>query len=621
MFLLSSAASLHGHEFSPHVEHNPTQRRNTLARSAFSKPTIPRRNTTYETTTRRIRPVLSRPLSEYTPTASEPVVHFEEPELEAMSEDGRSMANSEGTTSTVDIRKHRRRSIRTSTAFSIAHPAPTLTQKQRLLQIRPRLLLQLQLLSAAARPKPAIDVVPSTLVLPPLIEKCPRMFRGKGELGANDVMVLKSEDYDTEDGQYFEETDSDDESLGNRHLMAVICPLRKDCGGASGKTEIVMNDGAVWVATPLNNNLYEFVKTDGDGNITTARWVKKNAMRKSVDFSEGTTNINNDFRFTFSVINPATRRHPIMATLTPNKLDIPDHYVSVSSSSAIYPPTALNNIHPSDTANLNSDQTVSLERNTVPVDENLKSLIQVTSIWVALRQGLSPYFKYSDSMAATVSNPSHGRAASMCRVRSASLTPGTPRHSSAMSISSTPESNAGSLGVLGDKIRRSVVRGSPVCSSFHSDVEFATKTTPKRAVSTGSVFMRREAARKAMGTVVSTRASDSEGEVTFQAAKRRATEALVTDLPTPSGPLTLSGSATSTPYSTPTKPQRRVQSAHIPTSALQHSFINGNANGHKGHNSLDVMQDTKAPYLNPKPKSGKWKAFTNFFRRSHSRVA
>lgn len=620
MFLLSSAASLHGHEFSPPpADHtrNPTQRRHTLT---FSKPTIPRRNTTYETTALKIRPPLARPLSEHIPRVSEPVVHFEEPELEAMSEDGdgRSVANSEGTSSTVDIRKRRRRSVRTSTAFSIAHPAPTLTQKQRLLQIRPRLLLQLQLLSPAARPKPAIDVVPSTLVVPRLIKKFPRMFRGKGELGANDVMVLKSEDYDTEEGHEFDETDSDDEGLVNRHLMAVICPLRKDCGGASGKAEIVMNDGTVWEATPLNNNLYEFVHTDANGNITTARWVKKNTIRTSVDFSDGITNTTKDFRFTFSVINPATRRHPIMATLTPDKLDIPDHYVSVSSSSAINPPTSSIDIYPGDSANPN--QTVSPERTTIAVDENLKTLIQVTSVWVALRRGLSPYFKYSDSMASAVGS-GHGRVASMGRVRSASLTPGSPRHSSAMSFSSTPESNAGSLGVLGEKIRRSVARGTPVCGatcgSAQADVEITPKSTPKRSVSTGSAFMRREAARKATGNItMSIRASDCEGDVSFQAPKRTATEGYTTNSPTPSGPLTLPESVTSTPDSTPTKPQRRVQSAYIPTSALQHSFTNGAVDRH----SIDMVPDTK-PYVAPKPKVGKWKAFTNFFRRGHNRSA
>lgn len=547
--------------------------------------------------------------------------------LEAMSEgedgdgdgDGRSVANSEGTSSTVDIRKHRRRSIRTSTAFSIAHPAPTLTQKQRLLQIRPRLLLQLQRLSPAARPKPAIDVVPSTLVVPRLIKKFPRMFRGKGELGANDVMVLQSEDYNTEEGHGCDETDSDDEGLANRHLMAVICPLKKECGGASGKAEIVMNDGAVWQATPLNNNLYEFVHTDGNGLITTARWVKKTAQRKSVDFSDVLTTTGKDFRFTFSVINPATRRHPIMATLTPDKLDIPDHYVSVSSSSSINPPTSLVDVYPSDSRNPNSDQTVFPERTTIAVDENLKTLIQVTSVWVALRRGLSPYFKYSDSMASAAAG--HGRVGSMGRVRSASLNPGSPRHSSAMSFSSTPESNAGSLGVLGDKIRRSVARGTPVCastcSSSQADVEITPKSTPKRSVSTGSAFMRREAARKATGNhiAMSTLASDSDGDLSFQAPKRRATEGFTTNSPTPSGPLTFPESVTSTPDSTPTKPRRRVQSAYIPTSALQHSFTNA-ADRH----SVDVVQDKKVAYVAPsKPKVGKWKAFTNLFRRGHSR--
>ena len=48
------------------------------------------------------------------------------------------------------------------------------------------------------------------------------MFRGKAELGANDVMVVKSEEYDTSEDHIMEDTDSDEEGLANRDLVRIL---------------------------------------------------------------------------------------------------------------------------------------------------------------------------------------------------------------------------------------------------------------------------------------------------------------------------------------------------------------------------------------------------------------
>lgn len=72
---------------------------------------------------------------------------------------------------------------------------------------------------------PEIDVLPSTVVAPRLAKRFPRMFRGKGALGVNDVMVVKSEEYSIQDDNV-EGSDSEEESLANRDLLAVICRKR-----------------------------------------------------------------------------------------------------------------------------------------------------------------------------------------------------------------------------------------------------------------------------------------------------------------------------------------------------------------------------------------------------------
>jgi hypothetical protein len=600
---------MHRHEYSnpPTVDNrrNSIPRRSPLTRAAFSTP-LPRKSTTYEIP----RPILNRaarPLSDIIPRTSEPVVRFQEPETDTMSEDGRSLANSETSEVTVSGGRRRRRSTRSSTTYSIAHPAPTLTQKQKLLQIRPKLLLQLQKLSADCRPKPALDVLPSTVVVPRLTKKFPRMFKGKAELGRHDVMVVKSEEYDAVDDGISEGSDSDEDGLVNRDLIAVICQARKDSGGSYGKAEIVLSDGSVWMATPLPNGLYEFVTIDEHGNKTTARWVRRSPKPRNTDAVDPATG-NSELKFTFSILDPNTRRHPILSSLTQNKLDIPDYYTSVSSSAGKHPPTSPR-AFPGEPDQPFMDGEPPSERTTHAVDENMKTLIQITSVWVALREGWSPYFKYNSASTATAIQPTTPGA----RVRSMSLTPDASRPSPVATCASTPESSHSTFG-LGGRIRRQSCKASSVNGESPQQER---SNGPKRAVSAGTAFMQRAAARRA-GNAPSTVASDSEGESMMGPPIRAATEnsngTFSNPVSTPPGSLVLPGSSTASP-DTPTKPQRRVQSAYIPTSALQ----NGYTYEQPGRNSMSITNGQTTPdSLEKPPKVGRWKTIINLFRRTNS---
>jgi hypothetical protein len=616
MFLHSGAA-MHRHEFSAPLDprrSNSIPRRSPLARSAFSPP-IQRRATTYEIPTPVIDR-LSRPLSDYIPKPNEHSVHqvrFQEPEADTMSEDGRSADNSDTSEVTTGGSRRRRRQ-RTSATFLLAHPAPTLTQKQRLLQIRPRLLLQLQRLSSDSRPRPAIDVLPSTVVVPRLAKKFPRMFRGKGELGANDVMVVKSEDYDKPDDLAGEDADPDEETLANRDLMAVICQMPKDAGGSQGKAEIVLSDGTVWVATPLPNGSFEFVTIDENHVTTKARWVKRSGPRNGGGLV-GSTNTNQEFKYTFSIIDPNTRRHPIVASITQTTLDIPDYYTSVSSSAGQHPPTAPLRRFPEDTENHPSEEEIPSERTTYAVEEDLRTLTQVTGIWVALRRGLSPYFKYFDSMTTTTPT-SCSRIVSHGRARSASLTPDGSRPSPAGTGSSTPESSHSALTAVGGKIRLSRTKGSPSTTQLPR-FDQSQLVVPKRSVSAGTAFMQRAAARK-IGNPPSTVPSDSEGEVFTKPPKRTATENLdgvYSNSFARPPPLNLPVSSTTNP-NTPTKPHRRVQSAYVPSNPLDMAHSDEGLE----RRSLEIF-DGKA--ATEKPKNSKWRTFTakavNIFRHLQRR--
>jgi hypothetical protein len=286
------------------------------------------------------------------------------PEPETMSEVARSVAKS-GTSEVTFVRMKPARTVqRTSTTFQLAHPAPSLTQKQKFIHIHPRLLLQLQRLSPDSRPKPVIDLLQSSAVIPRLAHKFPRMFSGLAVPGMNDFLLVRSEEYDPRDDSTTETAGLEEEPLSNRDIIAVICQMPKGAGGSQGKTEIVLNDGSVWVATPIRNGFYELTTVDENGSKKTARWVKRRTRPNSADFS--TILDASPFKYTFSIIDPNSRRHPIMGTLTQKTLYIPNFYTAVS--------------RPFSGEQDSMDEEQNPERTTHAIDEDVKRLIQVTGM-------------------------------------------------------------------------------------------------------------------------------------------------------------------------------------------------------------------------------------------------
>lgn len=289
-------------------------------------------------------------------------------------EDGRSIT-SDGSNTTGRASRHKRRSAKPSWTYYFANPAPTKLQQQRILQIRPKLLLQLQHLPPGSRPIPAIDVLPSTVIIPRLVKRFPRIFRGTAELGANDLQIVRSETYGTQDDEKHGETDSEEDGCENRELLAVICEARKESKGTPGKAEIVMADGTVWNATPQPNGSFEFITIDAEGKQTIARWVKR-PKRHSADMSDAVDP--SDIHFNFSIINPDSRRHAVLGTLTSTQLRIPESYTPILPSSSILPSSTHTDV-------LNGRGSGRL---TISIDEKLKLLIQISGIWVAFRKGL-----------------------------------------------------------------------------------------------------------------------------------------------------------------------------------------------------------------------------------------
>ncbi|PTU18260.1 hypothetical protein P175DRAFT_0443854 [Aspergillus ochraceoroseus IBT 24754] len=279
--------------------------------------------------------------------------------------------------------------VRSKTTYQLAHPA--INARQARLRLRPKLLLQLQRVSPTSRPVPVYDVVPSTVFKNRLARKVPAILRGKKGLGPNDLIVTTSDLYERTGIDPTERSlSSDDENGDHREVVATICQLFKEDALSKGKAEICLNTGSVWEATPLPNGSYEFA-ANTDAGILIVRWVRRGQKKRRVSAPPGSLEQEDTKRFTFSVINPNTRRHPVIACMTRNHLEVHDRYAMPPNSTAPSSPTAMSVI--SDASELDAP----LDQNLIETDENTRLLIIMTSIWVAFREGWSLNFRYNDS--------------------------------------------------------------------------------------------------------------------------------------------------------------------------------------------------------------------------------
>ncbi|KAI9780766.1 MAG: hypothetical protein M1839_006554 [Geoglossum umbratile] len=412
--------------------------------------------------------------------------------------------------------------LKSKTSYQLAHPPPAVHRPR--LGVRPKLLLQLQRLSGAARPIPALDVLPSTVFAPRLARSLPRFFTGKDGFHPGDILVMTSEDYasSSPSGRGEISESMEDDNLGARQLVAAICQVRKGEGSGRGKAEICLGSGPTWEAMPLLNGGYELTSKDTDGSTTTVRWVqRKPANRRRSSTFQGSTSVRSDDekRFVFSIISPDTRRHPIVASMNRNTIDISDHYSTSSPSPSVYTPTP-----PMGSPSAESAHTSFFElheRTLIRTSEFLKTLILASGIWVAFREGWSQNFKYNDASASpanTLPGPSNAPRASRCSSMPLSVLENS-REPKADELGNnhqdSPQSTSGRfLRSGGQLLHRST---APQASSATTAPE-SNVSCPRRANSTGTAFRQRghnrtgSRIREIGDTLSSTPLGGSEGE-------------------------------------------------------------------------------------------------------------
>lgn len=433
---LHSGAGLHGHEYTTHRRSTDlSQKKQILGRSnmrqsltepshRFSTPlsTVPPPHISDQPTTQSSKrptslPAGGRSVSESGKARDHHSVRFrEEPIVSRIStpiqsEDEESIAGSELTAdSDVSSRRRRKQRLpRKSTTFALAHPAPGMRTKQRrLVQFRPKVILQLQEVGEK-RAVPAFDVVPSSqiagsFILPALTKRFPRIFRAKPDLGQNDLLLMHSEHYNISTATDTQALDHATEPMGHRDVLAIISAAPQE---GTDRAELTLLDGSTWFIELFANGSYQIQKTHDFTAPVTARWVKRPmpARVHSMDTVGSIPAQNAREKWTFSIIDPAARRHPIMGALTPTSLEIYDNYNTMSASSSRYPPTKSFGSAAGIPAEDQQSHTLAEKRKTFAVTEENKMLMKASAAWISLQRAGWP----------ATAHPKLSRAMSHCR--------------------------------------------------------------------------------------------------------------------------------------------------------------------------------------------------------------
>lgn len=253
---------------------------------------------------------------------------------------------------------------RPKTCMRFAHPPPPTRPLGKKGIIRPRVLLQLQQRSGSGFHKPIYDVLPASRFAPvtKIGQKLQCLRKDRDGLAADDLVVLKAEDYKTSD------THSEDIDISDaRDVLGIISSIPGDPDSA-----MISLENGTWKATSGLKGFYTFV-LQGE-HPQTARWYIPIAKRKSVPAEKQEAR-----KFYFANMDPNTKKHPAIASMTASNMEIYDEYVKTSEPEEI-----------------------------IATDGVLRKLIIVSGSWLFFREGWSSNYKFD----ACLRPPQH-RAASM----------------------------------------------------------------------------------------------------------------------------------------------------------------------------------------------------------------
>ncbi|TKX23642.1 hypothetical protein C1H76_4156 [Elsinoe australis] len=325
--------------------------------------------------------------------------------------------------------KKRKRHSRPKTSYNLCH-APPRSGGRHKIQVRARPLLQLQKIESRSRPRPAFELLPSAVFSARLIKAIAKFSTSKHGLNPNDLAIVRAERYHAHEASPVEEDET-------RDILGLICGVTK-AHIASTRVRICLEQGVEWEAYQLPTGSYEMTSTDAHGLKRTVRWVPKRNQKGVTSPGVSSPNLTSPIdgqatekKFNFSTISQNTRRHPVIASLTPSSLEISDIYtLPVPSMSVDSPaPTPMSPAF----NRTSSDDTTSSSPDTFTTTEELRNLITATAIYVALCEKWCTSYRSEDSLSRSCSQKS--------------VSPSKPAHS--------PSKRPTSLSLDNEPVRRS----------------------------------------------------------------------------------------------------------------------------------------------------------------------
>lgn len=261
---------------------------------------------------------------------------------------------------------------RPKAVYHFAHPPPR-TKSQPALPKRQKLVLQLRDSTAA----PAFDVVPA-IALASRLERASSAFRRRSSYAPTDLAVVRaghcrvSEDWETLVSR--SENADDDVSLV-KDMYGVISKRSNE-----GDWKVILNDGSRWACVKLENGNY-ILSGGNEGESLTAQWILRKPKGRRMGH-EATTQEATQRRFSFSPLSEGINWRPFAGEVRPERVSIFDSYkVKLWASPETSPERVVGSPRQS------NEESRASGLHQVKTTEQIRALITVSGIWVALQEG------------------------------------------------------------------------------------------------------------------------------------------------------------------------------------------------------------------------------------------
>ncbi|KAL8804431.1 MAG: hypothetical protein Q9200_005828 [Gallowayella weberi] len=188
---------------------------------------------------------------------------------------------------------------------------------------------------------------------------------------------------------------ADEDGSNFRNIIAAICQSAPSEDNGQCRTEIRFAHDNIWTATALRSGAYEFVSHPHGGSRSIARWVPKKESRNAEDV--GNTELPEP-RFRFSLVDARSRRHPVIANMSRQLIEVYDRYSipDITSKSLDHGNPKISEASLGvDNGDIGGGEGGESCKMMIETDDQLRSMIMITGIWVAFCEQWSPNFRYS----------------------------------------------------------------------------------------------------------------------------------------------------------------------------------------------------------------------------------